>query len=315
MQLKPIIPFEPVSTDTIPSGENWIAQIKWDGVRVLTYYDGHNVKLYNRKINERTDHYPELTKIKSYCKANSVILDGEIIALDSDGRPSFNEIMRRDAIKQMERVKDIRKKVKITYMVFDVVYCNGNWLDEWSLKERNELLTNILIPGEYVQLVSTHHDAITLFNVIKQYQMEGILIKDLNSRYYINGKNDRWQKKKFYRDLVAVVGGVTLRGRIVNALLLGLYDKKGQLWYIGHAGTGKLKHSDWKKLTERVKPLVTNQRPFINKPQRINKAIWLRPELTAKIQFAEWTKGKVLRQPSIQAFVELSPEECIFIEE
>lgn len=312
MQLKPIIPFEPINTDIIPNGEEWIAQIKWDGIRLLTYYDGHDVRLYNRKINERTSHYPELIKINSYCTANSVILDGEIIALGSDGKPSFRQIMRRDAIRRIDRLKDVQKHVQITYMIFDVVYCNGQWLNQHSLQERSEILSNIIIPGEHVQLVSSHHDAESLFHVIKQQQMEGIVIKDLNSGYYINAKNDRWQKKKFYRDLVAVVGGVTLRDGIVNSVLLGLYDKKGQLFYVGHAGTGKLKKADWKKLTDRIKSLMINERPFVNKPERIKDTVWLIPEITLKIQFAEWTEDHVLRQPSIQAFVDIPPHECTF---
>ncbi|MEW6623539.1 MAG: RNA ligase family protein [Bacillota bacterium] len=315
MQLKPIIPFEPVATDIIPRGENWIAQVKWDGVRVLTYYDGHEIKLYNRRINERTYHYPELLKITSYCRANSAILDGEIIALGSNGKPSFYEIMRRDALRRMERVKDVQKQVHITYMIFDMVYYNGHWLNQHSLHERIEILSDTIIPGEHVQLVTSERDSEALFQVVKQQHMEGIVIKDLSSKYYINAKNDRWQKKKHFRDLVAAVGGVTLRDGIVNAVLLGLHDEKGQLRYVGHAGTGKLKHREWKKLTERVKPLMTKERPFVNRPERIKDVIWLKPEITAKIQFAEWTLEKVMRQPSIQAFVDIPPEECMLLDE
>lgn len=312
MRLQPIIPFEPKDVDKIPYGDQWIAQVKWDGVRVLTYYDGEEVRLFNRRLNERTLHYPELSTIKSYCTANSVILDGEIISLGSNGKPSFHEVMRRDAIRRMDRVKEVQKYVPITYMIFDVVYSNGQWLNKRSLKQRIDILSNIIIPGDHVQLVPSHHDAETLFDVIEQQEMEGILIKDLSSKYYINGKNDRWQKKKNYRDITSVLGGVTLRNGIVNAVLLGLYDENGQLWYVGHAGTGKLTQADWRSLTERVHPLVTKERPFVNKPERLKDAIWLIPEITAKIQFAEWTTGHILRQPSIQAFVDTPANECTF---
>lgn len=263
MSLNPIVPFEPVQTDKIPYGDHWIYQIKWDGVRILTYYDGHRLKLFNRKKNERTFHYPELQDIKSFCNANSVILDGEMIALGSDGKPSFYEIMRRDGIRRLERVQHVKKKVHITYMIFDVLYFNGEWIIERNLKERMELLSNIIIPGDYVQLVSSHDDGDALFEVMQRHEMEGIVIKDLNSKYYVNGKNDKWQKKKNYRDLIAVVAGITLRDNVVNSVLLGLYDDKGQLWYIGHSGTGKLSRSDWRNLTERVKPLIIKKRPFV----------------------------------------------------
>lgn len=310
MNLKPIIPFEPVRTEQFPIGDQWIAQVKWDGVRILTYYDGHEVKLMNRKQNVRTLHYPELTDTSTYCKANSFIIDGEVIAISPDGKPSFHEVMRRDAIRRMERVKDAQKLIPITYMVFDIVYCNGQWIHDRPLRERMELLSDVIIPNKHVQLVTSHPDSQALYKVIKDQAMEGIVVKDLESKYYIDGKNDRWQKVKYYRDLIAVVGGVTMRDGVVNAVLLGLYDKKGGFWYIGHAGTGKLTQGDWMRLTERIKPLHTKERPFANKPERIKEAIWVKPMITAKIQFAEWTPGHTLRQPSIQAFVDTPAEEC-----
>jgi bifunctional non-homologous end joining protein LigD len=314
MILQPITPFEPILTEDIPKGENWIGQIKWDGVRILTYFDGQEVKLYNRKKNERTLHYPELQDLCAYCRADSVILDGEMIALGNDGKPSFHEIMRRDGLRRLDRLNQVRNNVNVTYMVFDCLFYNNEWKHKWALKDRLELLQHIILPNESVQLVTSvpsqniHH----LYEVIRQENMEGIVIKDLNSTYAIGEKSDRWQKKKNYKDLIAVVGGVTYRGDVVNALLLGLYDKLGQLWYIGHAGTGKLKASDWRLLTEAIKPLITEKRPFINQPERLKTAVWLTPKLTVKIQYIEWTKGHSLRQPVIQAFVNVPPEECVF---
>ena len=93
MDLKPVAPFEPIRSETIPQGENWVAQVKWDGVRMLTYRDGRETRLINRKGNDRTAQYPEFIDVPSYCRASSVILDGEMIAL-SGGKPSFHEIMR-----------------------------------------------------------------------------------------------------------------------------------------------------------------------------------------------------------------------------
>ncbi len=312
MEMKPIIPFEPVSTENIPRGDQWIAQIKWDGVRVLTYFDGRETRLFNRKLNERTRHYPELVAIDSYCSAQSVILDGEVIALGRDGKPSFHEVMRRDGIRRMERVKQAQKFVPVTYMVFDVIFNNGRWIHHLPLRERLEILSDIVMPGDHIQLVSSHHDAETLYDVIEQQGMEGIVLKDLDSKYVIGGKNNRWQKKKNYRDLIAVVGGVTLRAGVVNAVLLGLYNEIGELWYIGHAGTGKLTREDWRNFTTLIKPLITDERPFANRPGRLNDAIWLKPFVTAKIKFMDWTGDGSIRQPSIQAFVDVLPQECRF---
>lgn len=312
--LNPVIPFEPVLADRIIEGPEWVAQVKWDGVRILIYYDGKDVRLYNRKKNERTWHYPELTNISSYCNAKSVILDGEVIALGSDGKPSFHEVMRRDAIRRMERVRSMQRRVPITYMIFDVIYFNGKWLDKRPLKERCDMLSQIIMPHESVQLVDSYPKGRALFQAVKQQQLEGIILKNVKSTYVINGKDRRWQKVKNYKDLHAVIGGVTLRSGIVNAVLLGLYDSRGRLWYIGHAGTGKLTQEEWKELTEKVKAMEITDRPFHNPHPRMREAVWLKPELTVKVQFIEWTASGTLRQPSIQSFVNVRPQDCVLDE-
>jgi bifunctional non-homologous end joining protein LigD len=310
--MKPILPMEPTGSESIPQGQDWIAQVKWDGVRVLTYYDGDNVRLYNRKINERTRHYPEITDIRSYCDAGSAILDGEVIALGPDGRPSFHEVMRRDGLRRMEKVPQMQRAVPITYMIFDVVYKDGVWLDRRPLQERMEILAAMIKPDHHVQLVSSHDEGRALFDVVKQHGLEGIVMKKRTSPYFIGEKRDVWQKIKNYRDLIAAIGGFTLRDGIVNAVLLGLYDDQGRFWYIGHTGTGKLTHQQWKELTARLAPTVVKERPFVNKPERHADAFWVQPTLTAKIKYAEWTEGRSLRQPSIQAFVDVPPYECTF---
>jgi bifunctional non-homologous end joining protein LigD len=310
--MKPILPMEPTGSESIPRGKDWIAQVKWDGVRVLTYYDGDDVRLYNRKRNERTCHYPEITDIRSYCDAGSVILDGEVIALGPDGKPSFHEVMRRDGLRRMEKVPQMQRAVPVTYMIFDVVYKDGVWLDNRPFQERMEILSAMIKPDHHVQVVSSHDDGQALFDVVKQHGMEGIVMKKLTSRYFIGEKRDVWLKIKYYRDLIAAIGGFTLRDGIVNAVLLGLYDDQGRFWYIGHTGTGKLTHKQWKELTDRLAPTVIKERPFVNKPDRHADAYWVQPMLTAKIKYAEWTEGRSLRQPSIQAFVDVPPYECTF---
>lgn len=308
--MQPIFPMEPISCDIIPQGPDWIAQVKWDGVRVLTYSDDLGVRLYNRKLNERTLHYPEIAAIDSYCTAHSVILDGEVIAFGPDGKPSFYEVMRRDGLRRMEKVPQLQKVVAITYMIFDVLYLNGEWVTSSSLSERQGMLRTIIKPNPRIQLVENFTDTEALFDVVQAQKMEGIVIKDLNSRYVMNKKVPAWQKKKVYRDLIAVIGGVTVKNGIVNSLLLGLYDKDGAFWYIGHAGTGKLTQQDWRTLTEQIQPLIRPVRPFANQPPRTADTVWLHPELTAKIHYAEWVPGHSLRQPSIQAIVNIPPHQC-----
>lgn len=309
MKLTPIIPFEPIITQVFPEGDQWIAQVKWDGVRLLTYFEHGETQLFNRKKNERTFHYPELRQIADYCSASSVILDGEVIAL-KEGKPSFYDVMKRDGLRQFDRVGRVKKQVPITYMIFDLLYLDGEWVTSRPLAERQALLEQVIRPCAHVQLVANFSDLTGLYEAVRKEGLEGVVIKDVTSPYAIAGKDGRWLKKKVMQDLIAVVGGVTMRGNLVNSLLLGLYDDQNRLHYIGHAGTGKLKQADWRNITERIIPLVQIDMPFADRPSRFKDAIWLKPQLTVKVYYLEWVPGHSLRQPSIQAVVDVPPLDC-----
>ena len=314
MKLKPIKPFEPVRANKIPIGGDWIAQIKWDGVRMLTYYDGQVVKLYNRKLNEKTVQYPELLAIEKYCRAESVILDGELVALEH-GTPSFHKIMKRDSKRIVREIERLSANIPIYYMIFDVLYLNAEWVINKPLAERLQILQEIIIPTEHIQLVQSFVDGEKVFEAVQSRGMEGIVCKDLTKAYLLDKKDDRWVKIKNYQDIAAVVGGVTLKEGIVNSIVLGLYDRSGQLHYIGHGGTGKLTARDRQELTENIKPLIIKESPFINPAKRSKEAVWLKPTLAVKVKYLEWTGGRTLRQPSIQAFIDFPTKSCTFAEE
>ncbi|SCW69877.1 bifunctional non-homologous end joining protein LigD [Paenibacillus tianmuensis] len=309
MELKPIFPFEPVSTNVSPSGSDWVAQIKWDGVRMLHYFNGVETRLFNRKLNERTLQYPELLDTKAFCHADSVILDGEIIAFDNN-KPSFHEIMKRDSLKQTQKIQLSIAKVPVTYMIFDVLFYNGAWMTGNTLANRLQLLERIITPRNNIQVTQNFPDGSALFSLMKEYRMEGVVYKDLSSKYAINGKDGRWKKQKIYKDLYAIVGGVTLRNKIVNSLLLGLYTNEQDLLYIGHAGTGKLTNHDWVRITELTSRMVIDRKPFMNEPERSKDAVWVRPELKVKVEFLEFTPNGTMRHPSIQSVVNVSKKEC-----
>lgn len=310
MKLTPVIPFEPVRTEQFPSGHPWIAQVKWDGVRMLTYYDGEEVRLVNRKRNDRTIQYPELGQADVYSSASSFILDGELIAF-ADGKPSFHEIMRRDSLRSERSIRQGLRSVPVTYMVFDLLYLNGEWITHLPLSERQERLNQIIKPQPLVQLVQNFPDGNALFEATKAQQLEGVVVKDLTSTYALGGKDNRWQKRKKNGDLYAVIGGVTLRDNIVNSLLVGLYREDGVLSYIGHAGTGRFTAKEWRDLTERIQPLLTREMPFDHLPGRYQGALWIRPEIVVRITYLEWTPGGTMRHPTIESFApHIQPKDC-----
>lgn len=310
MKLTPVIPFEPIRTEQFPSGHPWIAQVKWDGVRMLTYYDGEEVRLVNRKRNDRTIQYPELGQADVYSSASSFILDGELIAFAA-GKPSFHEIMRRDSLRSERSIRQGLQTVPVTYMVFDLLYLNGEWLTHLPLSERQEQLTRIIKPQPLVQIVQNFHDGNTLFEATKAQGLEGVVVKDLTSPYALSGKDSRWQKRKKNGDLYAVIGGVTLRDNIVNSLLVGLYRDDGNFEYIGHAGTGRFTVKEWRDLTERIQSLLSSEMPFEHLPGRNQGALWVRPEIVVRITFLEWTPGGTMRHPTIESFApHIKPRDC-----
>lgn len=311
MSFQPLVPFEPVRAHHFPDGPQWVAQIKWDGVRLLTYAEGGSVQLFNRRCHERTDHYPELRDISTYCKAHSVILDGEVIAL-KQGKPSFFAVMKRDGVRQMKRVPALQRQVPIAYMVFDVLFLNGHWLTACPLKERQQRLQEILLPGETVQLVDNFPDGRALFEVMRKEDMEGVVMKDLDSSYQIAGKDGRWKKLKNFRDLIAVVGGIVRQEGQIRSLLLGLYDPSGRLWYIGHVGRGRFAQRDWRELAWVCATLAQPVPSFINPPMARRETVWLKPQLTVKVQFSEWTERRTLRHPTLQALMDVPAETCLW---
>jgi len=302
MILNPVIPFEPVSVPSFPQGDNWIAQIKWDGVRMLIYFDGSETRLINRRLNDRTAQYPEFGDPSAYCTSSSFILDGEMIAFD-ENRPSFHEVMRRDGVRKEANIRLAVSQVPVTYMIFDVLYANGKWLTNEPLSERQKRLSDMIVPCERVQVCQNFADAPKLFELMKAHGMEGIVCKSLDGAYSIGKKDNRWQKLKVKRDLIAAVGGVTYNGKIVNSLLLGLFDGEGNLHYIGSAGTGKVTQEEWRRLTDRISSITAVDMPFARKPDKQKDAVWVTPQIVVKVQFQEWTPAGTMRQPSIQAFL------------
>lgn len=306
MDLNPVIPFEPIRAEKIPIGPDWVAQVKWDGVRMLAYYDGVSMRLVNRRLNDRTLQYPELLSPNTFCSASSFILDGEIIAFEAQ-KPSFYEIMKRDQLRNQHSIDSAVNNIPITYMVFDVLYLQNEWVTKEPLIERQDKLNSIMKPNQQVHIVQNFSDGHMLFEAVKQQGIEGIVSKNLTSSYTINGKDSRWQKHKINRDLLAIVGGISFKNKIVHSLALGLVNPSGDLDYIGHAGTGKITMQGWIELTEKATPLITDHNPFINYPSSNKELFWVKPQLVVKVNFMEWTPSGSLRHPSIQSLIEDIP--------
>lgn len=311
---KPLDPMALVMVEEPFDDPNHIAQIKWDGVRMLTYLDETGLSLFNRRKNERTANYPELQELKTQVKARSLILDGEIVALGEGGKPTFSNILRRDLAKSSDKIRLIARQLPIYYMVFDILYLDDRWLVDEPLTTRQERLADVVSPSAQVQLVESHPSGVQLFRVMQEQGMEGIVIKEKAGRYHIGERHPTWKKVKYFRKLNAVVGGATLRGGNVNSLLLGLYQD-GKLIYIGKAGSG-LNNDSIAALTAFARGLPKQGHPFAVKPKlpastAYDEIVFFPPQLVVEVQFMEWTADMTLRAPTIQGFREQDPEECV----
>ncbi len=311
--MEPLIPFEPITADSIPVEGDWVFQVKWDGVRILVYKTGSETEVINRHLNNRTLQYPELMDTASYANADSFVLDGEVIAL-VDGKPSFHQVMKRDRLRGEAVIEHMKDEIPIIYMVFDCLYVNGESMMDKPLYKRQELLRTIISETEHVRITENFAEGEGLFQAVKEQGLEGIICKDLEAGYLPGGKDDRWQKIKNYQDVIAVVCGYIKNGSRIRSLLLGLYGPDNQLYYIGKTGRGRYSERDWKTIQAYLEKGEQVNCPFANSVKDAKNCQWISPIYTVKIQFLEWSESKTLRQPVLDSFVERNPLDCRFEE-
>jgi bifunctional non-homologous end joining protein LigD len=274
---------------------NWLFELKWDGYRALaTIARDGTLSLVSRNGNDLTAKFPELADMAEAFSERPLIVDGEIVVLDKDGRPSFQGLQER-----LDRFgRTAPGKTPVTFVVFDLLYGNGRDLRNEPLEKRKEILESLLTGNGNV-MFSKHvlTDGKQLFELAAQRDLEGIVAKRRDSTY--QGRRSRdWLKIKTHKRQETVVGGWTEgRGsrKHFGALLVGVYEKD-EFVYVGSVGTG----FDDKKLAAFAKSLAPLERktsPFANPPKTDTPAHWVKPELVAEVAFNEWTRDNLMRQP------------------
>jgi len=308
MLFTPFKPMEPVAASSVPQGECFLYQVKWDGVRIVAHTGNGRVLLHNRKLRERTHHYPELNNLKDFCTGGA-IFDGEVVAFRQD-RPSFPLVLERDLVLPSGTVKMRRlmKLVPISYLVFDIIFYNGRSLVHTPLRSRQDILAEVLPETDYIQRVENFYDGITLFEAVKEKKFEGIVAKETESSYVAGKKLPVWQKIKVRQKQLAAVGGYTLNSGQVKALLAGAYYK-GQFICLGRVASG-LSSRELAELTPFLKATAMSASPFANEEAAKDK-VWVEPKLTMLLEFQEWTEDLRMRQPVIKGFTKDRPEDCV----
>lgn len=268
--------------------ENWLFEIKWDGYRAISEIENGKVKLYSRNLLPFEDRFPTiyngLKKINHNC-----VLDGEIVALDDKGKPSFQYLQ--------DFKKD--KRGELVYYVFDILYLDGKDVQNKTLFERKKLLDEIIPKKGPITIgEAVEKEGIAFYKAAERQNIEGIMAKDGMSHYLQGVRGNDWLKIKTHLRQEAIICGFTEpRGsrEKFGSLVLGVVKGK-DLTYIGHTGTG-FDEESLIYLFNKLKPLAQNKSPFANPPETNMPVTWVKPKLICEVKFAEWTKGGLMRQP------------------
>ncbi len=286
--------------------EDWAYEIKWDGVRAIAYSRPGELRLESRNLNDITDSYPELARLNRALSSHSAVLDGEIVAFDAEGRPSFGALQRRMHVASGAQARRLMKDTPVTYVIFDLVWLDGHSVTELTYAERRELLGELRLAGaswqtpEHVVPRGGRGEGATLLEAAVARGLEGVVAKRLDSTYQPGVRARGWVKVKSTGRQEFVVGGWLpgkgKRAGTIGALLLGVHDADGALRYVGRVGSG-LSERELARLSALLGALEGEDSPFTAGERPPREAIFSEPRLVVEVKFAHWTSDGSLRAP------------------
>jgi bifunctional non-homologous end joining protein LigD len=279
----------------------WASEMKWDGVRAIAYVRDSKVRLFSRNDRDVSVSYPEL-QVLGGTVGHDVVLDGEIVAMDDEGRPNFGLLQSRMHLVDPAKVRSLAARVPVNYLLFDVLSIDGKRVLDVSYSHRRELLDRLEIHADHVAVPPAFRgDPADAMRASFETGLEGVVCKRLDSIYRPGRRSSSWIKVKHQRmQEVVIVGwepGEGRRAGEVGALLLGVHID-GTLHYAGQVGTG-FTDQVLADLRRRLEQLAVST-PSVNDVPRehARAARWVRPELVGEVVFSEWTRDNRLRHPS-----------------
>ena len=281
----------------LPEGREWEYEVKWDGYRIEAIKDGNQVRLLSRRGADYSDKFKTVSKAVSEIAADSAVLDGEVVAVDARGRPSFQVLQNRGTLPAGYR---------LAYYVFDLLFLNGKMLTQQPLVERRAALPKIIAGTQVLFSAPLNGTPRVLIGAVRKHKLEGIVAKRRESVYEPGRRSYAWQKLPLKPGQEFVIGGYRPAGGSLELLLVGFYEK-GSLLFAGKARQG-LNPGNRRQLLKVLKPLATGKCPFTNLPtgrrghwgegvaaEDMENYIWVKPRVVAGVKFTEWTSGGVLR--------------------
>jgi bifunctional non-homologous end joining protein LigD len=296
-------------SETPFSNPDWLFEVKWDGVRGVSYLANGEVSVRSRTGREISVEYPEVRDLANQLDATEAIVDGELVALDSAGRSNFQKLQNRAGVRNPSQ--QLLESIPATYYAFDLLYCDGYDLRKVPLEQRKNLLKQLLRPNSHIRY-SEHEieKGKELYEAARQQSLEGIIGKKRDSPY-VGQRTSLWLKFKIVNELDAVVCGWTAPRRsreFFGALVLGLYGGP-QLEFIGSVGTG-FDYAKQKEIYDQLQNLRQAKSVFSDAPKLKEKIEWVRPKLVARVKYGNWTDGGRLRAPVFLAMrTDVSPKE------
>jgi bifunctional non-homologous end joining protein LigD len=309
-------------TGTLPrDDEDWAFEVKWDGVRAICHSEPGRMRLHSRNLLDITPRYPEVGRLNRALSHHRAILDGEIVALDAEGRPSFGALQRRMHVGSESTVRRLAKEAPVTYVIFDLLWLDGRSLMDLPYTERRARLAELELGDggrwRVPDYVVGHGEQ--LLAATEQQGLEGVIAKRLDAKYEPGRRTPSWLKiKNVDRQEVVVGGWVPGDGKRrdrIGALLVGVRDDNGDLRHVGRVGTG-FTETELDRLAEKLRPREREDSPFAPGGPKIPRgAVFAEPELVAEVEFREWTEGGQLRAPSYKGLRDDKPAELVVREE
>jgi bifunctional non-homologous end joining protein LigD len=290
----------PMPTDD----ERWAFELKWDGVRAVVYIDGDDVRAMTRNDRDVIAGYPELLDLAKSVGRRELVLDGELVAMDAEGRPSFGQLQQRMHVTKPAQVALLRQQVPVSYLVFDLLHMDGKSLLTKPYSERRSALEALGLEGASWAIPPAFPGpGDDVLAAAKSRGLEGVVAKRKDSIYEPGKRSGAWVKVKLERmQEVVVVGwkpGEGRRAGTIGSLLLAVHDEAGRLEYAGHVGTGFTDRM-LDELKAQLAPLERADSPTADEIPRMHArhAHWVKPKVVGEVVFTEWTKDGRMRHPA-----------------
>ena len=281
------------SASKLPRGEEWTYEVKWDGYRTLAWKQGARVKLLSRNLKDATGQYPSVARAIAQLHADAALLDGEIVAIDDQGRPSFQALHHQSS-------------KAIVYYAFDLLHLNGRDLTRTPLEERRAALVPILERTHVLRSEPLPGTPEQIETAVRELRLEGIVAKRRLSRYEPGRRSPSWVKVKFNQRQEFIVGGFKPKGADLESILVGYFEGR-KLLYASKVRAGLTPHTR-AEILRRIGSDLRQTCPFANLPndrsghwgeginaEDMTSLRWVKPKLVIEVSFVEWTRDGLLR--------------------